>query len=114
MPAPPDASAALAMYTPTSQPVDSSGRAMSGSNSLPGFNHGFFQPPKFHCCVFDLNQPYGWVTEGQDLRVRGVLPGTQAAAAGIQVGWTICRYVPVHTSRLARHESRERARMHQP
>ena len=56
------------------------------------------------------------LTEGQDMRVRGILPGTQAAEAGIQVGWTICRYVPVHTSRLARHESRQLtcARMRQP
>ena len=88
------------MYGPTSQPVDTSGRAMSRSNSLPGFNHGFFQPPKFHCVVFDLRQPYGWITTGQDMRVVGVQPGTQAEAAGVQVGWTICRYV--RTGRLTR------------
>ena len=54
------------------------------------FNHGMFQPPRFHCVNFDLNQEYGWFTSGQSLRVDGVQPNTQAQAQGVQPGWTIC------------------------
>ena len=62
-----------------------------GASQGNGFNHGFFQPPRFFCVELDLSQNYGWVIHGQSMVVQGVQSGSQAAIQGVQPGWTICR-----------------------